>query len=136
HLVRGNLAHAYMEALGRGADEELARRETVEAFSQVQTSPSWKRAQEREEFQRLLVRTNQWIQETRGVLELVDVEVRVDVETEPGVRIRGYMDRLERAVGESGEHGGLRVIDLKTGAYTRAGEGTSAQLLAMATRQT
>ena len=132
HLVRGNLAHAYMEALGRGADEELARRETVEAFSQVQTSPSWKRAQEREEFERLLVRTNQWIQETRGVLELVDVEVRVDVETEPGVRIRGYMDRLERAVGENGEHGGLRVIDLKTGAYKPSDEETSAHPQLMA----
>ena len=132
HLVRGNLAHAYMEAIGRGADEELARRETVEAFTQVQTSPSWKRDQEREEFERLLVRTNQWIQESRGALELVDVEVRVDVETEAGVRITGYMDRLERAMGENGEQGGLRVIDLKTGSYKPSDEETSAHPQLMA----
>src|SRR5690625_7935118 len=113
-----------MEARGRGADEELARGETVEAFSQVQTSPSWKRAQEREEFERLLVRTNQWIQETRGVLEHVDVEVRVDVETEAGVRIRGYMDRLERAAGECGGRVGLRRTALKAGAYKRSGDAT------------
>lgn len=132
HLVRGNLAHAYMEALGRGADEELARRETVEAFEKIQTSPTWKRAQERDEFEQLLVRTNQWIQETRGVLELVDVEVRVDVESEPGVRITGYMDRLERAVGEGGEEGGLRVIDLKTGSSKPSDEETSAHPQLMA----
>ncbi|MDN6155265.1 MAG: PD-(D/E)XK nuclease family protein, partial [Corynebacterium casei] len=132
HLVRGNLAHAYMEALGRGADEELARRETVEAFEKIQTSPTWKRAQERDEFEQLLVRTNQWIQETRGRLELVDVEVRVDVESEPGVRITGYMDRLERAVGEGGEEGGLRVIDLKTGSSKPSDEETSAHPQLMA----
>lgn len=132
HLVRGNLAHAYMEALGRGADEELARRETVDAFEKIQTSPTWKRAQERDEFEQLLVRTNQWIQETREVLELVDVEVRVDVESEPGVRITGYMDRLERAIGEGGEQGGLRVIDLKTGSSKPSDEETSAHPQLMA----
>ncbi|MDN6246869.1 MAG: PD-(D/E)XK nuclease family protein, partial [Corynebacterium casei] len=119
-------------ALGRGADEELARRETVEAFEKIQTSPTWKRAQERDEFEQLLVRTNQWIQETRGRLELVDVEVRVDVESEPGVRITGYMDRLERAVGEGGEEGGLRVIDLKTGSSKPSDEETSAHPQLMA----
>ena len=132
HLMRGNLAHAYMEAIGRGADEELARRETVAAFEQIQTSPNWKRGHERDEFERLLIRTNQWIQDTRGVLDLVDVEVRVDVETEPGVRVTGYMDRLERAVGEEGEKGGLRVIDLKTGAYKPSDEETSAHPQLMA----
>src|SRR5699024_11181920 len=114
HLVRGNLAHAYMEAIGRGADEELARRETVEAFSQIQTSPTWKRAQEREEFERLLVSTNQWIQESRGALELVDEEVRVDFETEASVRIIGYIRRLERAVDKNSEQHALRAINITT----------------------
>lgn len=135
HMVRGNLAHAYMEAIGRGADEELARRETVAAFEQIQTSPTWKRPQERADFERLLQRTYQWIQETRDALELVDVEVRVSVETQPGVRVSGYIDRLERARAEEGadtEEGGLRVIDLKTGSYKPSDEETSQhpQLLA------
>ncbi|MFH0412104.1 PD-(D/E)XK nuclease family protein [Corynebacterium sp. L4756] len=129
HLIRGNLAHAFLEALGRGVDKDIALEETVAAFEQIQTSPQWKRKHEREEFERLLQRTHQWVEDTRGVLELVDVEVRVDVEAAPGVRISGYMDRLERALTEDQ---GLRVIDLKTGSYKPSDEETSEhpQLLA------
>src|SRR5699024_12262177 len=84
HMVRGNLAHAYMEAIGRGADEELARRETVAAFEQIQTSPTWKRPQERADFERVVKRTNQGIQETLEASELVNVELHASVEPRPG----------------------------------------------------
>src|SRR5699024_8160381 len=68
-------------------------------------------------------------------LERGDVEMRVSVETQTGVRVSGYVDRLERARAEEGEdtgEGGLRATDLKTGSYKPADEETSqhAQLLA------
>ncbi|STC69873.1 ATP-dependent DNA helicase [Corynebacterium pilosum] len=110
HMVRGSMVHAYFEAIGNGADEELARRETMEAYEQVQEVPSWQRESDLEQFERLLDRTSQWVSSSRAAFTLVGTELPVDVEVTPDLRIRGRLDRLEH----DGE-GRAIIVDLKTG---------------------
>lgn len=109
-LTKGLLAHAYLEALGRGVDPELARDLTVEAYGLVQNDPDWRVGQERADFTRLLERTRTWLETSRSAFTQVGVEVPVSVGVTEGVRIRGRLDRLE-VDGEGAHH----VIDLKTG---------------------
>lgn len=108
-LVRGSMAHAFLEALGRGMDEEQAAELTRAAYAQILDVPAWKRDYELQEFDRTLQRTAQWVRDSRGALELVGVEVPVHVTVAEGVRIHGYIDRLERGGDD------LYVVDLKTG---------------------
>lgn len=109
-LTKGVLAHAYLEALGRGVDPQLAHDLTVKAYAGVQNDPEWRVAREREDFARLLERTRTWLETSRAGFTQVGVEVPVAVTVTEGVRIRGRMDRLE--VDGGGDH---YVIDLKTG---------------------
>ena len=109
-LTRGTLAHAYLEAVGRGVDTQQAKDLTLAAWDQVQNDPEWRVATERESLARLLDRTSLWLTQSRSRMTLVGAELDLDVEVDEGVRIRGRMDRLE--VDESGDHW---VVDLKTG---------------------
>lgn len=109
-LTRGVLAHAYLEALGRGVPEGQARELTLAAYADVQNDPPWRVGQEQRDFDRLLARTSQWLSNSRSGFTQVGVEVDVSVTVTEGVRIRGRMDRLE--VDGRGHH---HVIDLKTG---------------------
>lgn len=111
-LTRGSMAHAFLEALGKGADPDTAQAMTLEAFASIQNSPQWQRETELAAFERLLERTRAWTEHSRSALELVDVEVPVKVELMPGLALTGYIDRLERTP----DNGDYVVVDLKTGA--------------------
>lgn len=108
-LDQGNLAHYYFEALGRGVDEEWARLEVLDAFRVVQTSPQWKRQMELDAFQDILDKTYRFHQVYANAEDLLGLEVDIDVEVAPGVRITGRADALQR-VGDK-----VRIVDLKTG---------------------
>lgn len=105
------MAHAFLEAIGNGADPETAKSLTMEAFAGVQTAPTWQRETELEGFERLLDRTREWMESSRSAFELVGTEVPVKVELAPDVTITGYIDRLERTP----SNGEYVVVDLKTG---------------------
>ncbi|WIM71538.1 ATP-dependent helicase [Corynebacterium suedekumii] len=110
-LTRGSLAHAYLEAVGRGVDTQKAAELTRAAWAQIQNDPAWRVEAEQEKFATLLDRTHQWLVSSRSAFTAAGVELDLDVEVTEGVRIRGRMDRLE--VDEAGDHW---VVDLKTGA--------------------
>ncbi|RNE48732.1 ATP-dependent DNA helicase [Corynebacterium alimapuense] len=110
-LTRGSLAHAYLEAIGRGVDKQQAAELTMAAFVDIQNDPQWRAAAEQEKFSTLLERTSRWVEESRSSFTQAGVEMDLDVEVIGGVRIRGRMDRLEKD--QAGEHW---VVDLKTGA--------------------
>lgn len=109
HLVRGTLAHAFFEALGRGVDKREAFELTLDAYLSVVECPPWQRASEEEAFATLLDRIAVWANETAGVLETRGVEVPVSVRIGEEASIHGYIDRLVQA-GED-----FVVVDLKTG---------------------
>ncbi|AKK08108.1 ATP-dependent helicase [Corynebacterium testudinoris] len=126
-LTRGNLAHYYLEALGRGVDPEVAQKLVVSGFAQILDDPEWRRDTAEEDFTRLLLRTRQWLDAHRGAHDLVGVEVPLDVEAVDGVRIAGRMDLLSRE-----KDGGVKVVDLKTArtAITKKKLAEHAQLFA------
>ncbi|WP_257203255.1 ATP-dependent DNA helicase [Corynebacterium cystitidis] len=127
HMVRGVLVHAYFEAIGNGADEQLARRATIDAYKELHEVPSWQRHSDLEQFDRLLDRTSQWLQGSRGAFELIGTELDVDVNVTDELRIRGRIDRLEKD-----SEGRAIIVDLKTGKYAPSMEQTrdNAQLFA------
>ena len=109
NLVRGNLAHVFLEALGRGVESGPAKKLVVDAFEAILDVPAWKRERELEDFVRLIDRTAEWSVSSTVRLTPVGVEVPVTVEVAPDVTIHGYIDRLVKA-GED-----YMVVDLKTG---------------------
>lgn len=121
HLQRGNITHAFLEALGRGADPDAAFELTMEAYGEVLNCPDWQRETKLEEFADLLERTRSWA--LKNAEDLVGVEVPVSVDVD-GIRIGGYIDRL------SNDGTDYYVIDLKTGksAPTKADVQDNAQL--------
>lgn len=108
-MLRGSLAHAFLEAIGRGLGPALAHELSLAAFSSIQNSPAWKRASEAESFAELLQRTQSWVAEANVNFTAVGTEVPVDVRLDNGVRISGRIDRLDKSAE------GYRVVDLKTG---------------------
>ncbi|WP_291314628.1 ATP-dependent DNA helicase [Corynebacterium sp. UBA2622] len=127
NMVWGSMAHAYLEALGRGVDEVVARRATVEARRAADDAPRWKGERDIAEFEKMLVHVNGWFESSRSAFTQVAVEAGVDVQVTPELRIVGRMDRLERE-----ESGAYHVVDLKTGrsAPSSAKMGENAQLTA------
>ncbi|WP_366937651.1 ATP-dependent DNA helicase [uncultured Corynebacterium sp.] len=113
-VLKGNLAHAFLEALGRGLEAGVAAALTRDAFAQILDVPAWKRDFELEQFDRLLERTEEWVRATRGTFDLIGVEVPVHVTVADGVTIHGYIDRLERRMTPEGDVE-YHVVDLKTG---------------------
>lgn len=109
-MVKGTLAHAYFEAIGRGVDEEYARLSTVAALRSVMREPEWRTESAAAKFTSLLERSNAWLLSSRSAYTQRGVEVDVKVEIIDGVSIVGRIDRLEED-----EAGAAYVIDLKTG---------------------
>lgn len=109
-MVRGSMAHAYFEAVSNGADEEDARRLTLAAYESIRDVPEWQKAQDSADFENLLLRSSQWLSQSREAFELIGTEVDVKVNIDSNVSIRGRIDRLEK----QGD-GSAVVVDLKTG---------------------
>lgn len=119
--VRGTLVHAVLERLfalpasGRTPDAALSMLE-----------PQWDRmSAERPELEDMFASfedLEEWLEEARsllrryfemehpGRLEPRDRELRLEVELESGLRLRGYVDRLDVA-----PDGAIRLVDYKTG---------------------
>ncbi len=132
-LLRGNMAHAFLEAVGRGGDVEEAYGLTRGAYAQVLDVPEWQREYELGRFDRLLDRIVEWVTSSRSALRLVGSEVPVHVEVAPEVTVHGYIDRLEQSVGDAAAGGSgedYYTVDLKTGkqAVSEAEAQANAQL--------
>ena len=112
HAVWGLIAHAYFEALGRGADANFALEAALDARHRTDDAPGWKSGRDVEDFAAMLRRAHLWLVNTRGTFNQVAVEAEVNVDIGDGVRIRGRVDRLERE--DSGKY---HIVDLKTGAH-------------------
>ncbi|WJY62725.1 DNA-dependent helicase II [Corynebacterium atrinae] len=126
-LTRGNLAHYYLEALGRGVDPEVAQKMVESGFAEILDDPEWRKDTAAEDFTRLLERTRRWLEAHQVAHDLVGVEVPLDVEAVAGVRVAGRMDLLSQE-----KNGGYKVVDLKTArtAITKKKLAEHAQLLA------
>lgn len=109
NLVRGNMAHAFLEAIGTGAEVETAAAVTRAAYAEMVDVPPWQQEHELADFAQLLERIARWLENSRATFETVAVEAPVRVELDNGVTINGFIDRLEK----SGED--YFVVDLKTG---------------------
>ncbi|WP_273367797.1 ATP-dependent DNA helicase [Corynebacterium massiliense] len=125
-LAKGNLAHAFMEALGRvqlaraagdpaadNFDVSAAKHLVVEAFAACITEPAWRREQEMADFTSLLDTIAIWHAANTEELVGTEVKARVRITADTGeATVYGSIDRLQRV-----PDGGLRVVDLKTGKY-------------------
>lgn len=127
-MVRGSMAHAFFEAIGRGLDPQRARELTVGAFTEIQSGPAWQQETQRQALETMLSRIEEWVVSTRSAFELIDVEVPVQVHVADGVVLRGFIDRLERAktaapapaANDLDATGGIHIVDLKTGSHLPA----------------
>ena len=110
----GSVVHALAHEIGQGVTSAelealMARLDTV--WHQLAFDAPWQSDQQREQAREALVRLVAWHQAERG-RELVGTEVPFDVTVtvdDVDVRLRGQVDRLERA-----PDGALHVVDLKT----------------------
>lgn len=109
-MIYGSMAHAYLEAVGKGADPATARAMVMAARAEAEQGPRWKTERDLADFAAMLDRIDAWLAASRSAFEQVAVEADVDVEVGDGLRIRGRVDRLERDAA-----GALHVVDLKTG---------------------
>lgn len=127
HMVKGLLAHAYFEALGRGIERDKAREIAVAARGQMEDGPAWKAGRDLEDFERMLSKIDGWLDVSQANRNALAVEAEVDVRVGPELRIRGRSDRLE----VDGE-GRVRIVDLKSGtsAPTKEQAQENAQLMA------
>lgn len=129
-LTKGNLAHAFLEALGRaqlrGEDlnVEAAKNVVRDAFARSIEVPAWRMQYEMDDFNVLIDRIAQWHAHNPDELLGTEVKALVRITADTGeATVRGSIDRLHRvprtaqadstapAAGESA----LRVVDLKTG---------------------
>ncbi len=97
----------------RGTD---ARRARIGMGRSCRSTPQWHADNELDRHRRMLTAFVEWRAQTRGELTEVGTEVDVDGVVapggadQPGVRVRGRVDRLERDA-----EGRLVVVDVKTG---------------------
>lgn len=108
-LLRGSLVHAFAEALARGVEPERAHDLVTHAYLEIGEVPAWREEKHREDWERLLARTQVWLETSRAAYTEVGVEVPVSVAVSPEVVLNGRIDRLEKI------DDGYVVIDLKTG---------------------
>jgi superfamily I DNA/RNA helicase/RecB family exonuclease len=111
----GNVVHALAHEIGQGttqADVEALMQRLDTVWHQLAFDAPWQSTQQRVQARESLVRLVSWHVAERG-RELVGTEVPFDLTVAvdgTDVRLRGQVDRLERA-----EDGALHVVDLKTG---------------------
>jgi superfamily I DNA/RNA helicase/RecB family exonuclease len=111
--ITGVLVHALAQAAADGADEVALRAELDRAWDAVDAGAPWFSRRERTRLHAMMDTFLGWLRATRGELTQVAVEraFGVDVpDTEPPVRIRGRVDRLEVDT-----EGRPVVVDVKTG---------------------
>ena len=111
--ITGVLVHALAQAAATGADEVHLRAELDRAWDAVDAGAPWFSRRERARVHAMLDTFLSWVVASRGDLTQVAVEHDFDVEipeTEPKVRVRGRVDRLE----SDGENRPV-VVDVKTG---------------------
>lgn len=127
HMMRGLLAHAYLEARGRGVEPETAREIALQARREMEDGPAWKAPQDVADFELMLTKLDSWLASQGGGPDQLAVEAEVDVRVGPDLRIRGRSDRLE-----VDKDGRVRIVDLKTGtnAPTKEQVEGNAQLMA------
>lgn len=111
--ITGVLVHALAQAAAAGADEVHLRAELDRAWDAVDAGAPWFSRRERARVHAMLDTFLSWVVASRGDLTQVAVEHDFDVEipeTEPKVRVRGRVDRLEK----DAENRPV-VVDVKTG---------------------
>jgi superfamily I DNA/RNA helicase/RecB family exonuclease len=111
--ITGVLVHALAQAAASGADEVHLRAELDRAWDAVDAGAPWFSRRERQRVHAMLDTFLSWMVATRGELKQVAVEhdFTVDIpETEPPVRVRGRVDRLE-----ADNDNRPVVVDVKTG---------------------
>lgn len=115
HAVTGNLVHTLVQALAGRIEPERIDRALEKAWDSVDLGSEWFARRELERTRRMLDTFATWMQNTRGELTEVGVEVTVDgildppTDDAPKVRLRGRIDRLERD-----PEGRPVIIDVKT----------------------
>jgi putative RecB family exonuclease len=125
--TRGTMVHAVLERLF-----DLPAVERVPARAHAMIAPEWERLLEAEPELAALFDDDQgrdeWLTSAAGlldayfaledptVLEPAERELFVECDLDSGLRLRGYVDRLDEAPG-----GALRVVDYKTGRAPREG---------------
>jgi putative RecB family exonuclease len=125
--TRGTMVHAVLERLF-----DLPAVERVPARAHAMIAPEWERLLEAEPELAALFDDDEgrdeWLTSAAGlldsyfaledptVLEPAERELFVECDLESGLRLRGYVDRLDEAPG-----GALRVVDYKTGRAPREG---------------
>nr|WP_280182772.1 PD-(D/E)XK nuclease family protein [Nocardia cyriacigeorgica] len=116
HAVKGNLVHTLVQALAGKVPTSQVRAALQAVWQSVETDQGWHSRQERRRTEAMLETFLAWVDNTRGELTQVGIEVPVDCvlpprsEDEPPVRIRGRVDRLERDA-----QGRFVIVDVKTG---------------------
>jgi superfamily I DNA/RNA helicase/RecB family exonuclease len=111
--VTGSLVHALAQAAASGADEAELRAELDRAWESVDAGAPWFSRREQARVHAMMDTFLTWLRTSRTELTQVAVERDVVVDlpvTEPKVRIRGRVDRLERD-----EAGHPVVVDIKSG---------------------
>jgi superfamily I DNA/RNA helicase/RecB family exonuclease len=111
--ITGVLVHALAQAAATGADEVHLRAELDRAWDAVDAGAPWFSRRERARIHAMLDTFLTWVVATRGELTQIAVEQDFDVEipeTEPKVRVRGRVDRLEKD-----DENRPVVVDVKTG---------------------
>ena len=111
--ITGVLVHALAQAAASGADEVRLRAELDRAWDAVDAGAPWFSRRERARVHAMMDTFLGWLRATRGDLTQVAVEhdFSLDLpESEPPVRIRGRVDRLE-----TDASGRPVVVDVKTG---------------------
>nr|WP_309138510.1 PD-(D/E)XK nuclease family protein [Nocardia cyriacigeorgica] len=116
HAVKGNLVHTLVQALAGKVPTAQVRAALHAVWQSVDADAGWHSRQERRRTEAMLETFLAWVDNTRGELTQVGIEVPVDcvlpprADDEPPVRIRGRVDRLER----DGQ-GRFVIVDVKTG---------------------
>ncbi|WP_083865095.1 ATP-dependent DNA helicase [Nocardia brevicatena] len=135
HAVKGNLVHTLVQALAGKIPPAQVRAALGRAWQAVEPGAGWYSRQERRRAEAMLDTFMTWVNNTRGELTQAGVEVPVDHvlpardDSEPPVRIRGRIDRLERDA-----FGRFVIVDVKTG-KTVVGKGAAAEHAQLATYQ-
>ncbi len=135
HAVKGNLVHTLVQALAGKVPPAQVRAALGQAWRAVEPEARWYSRQERRRAEAMLDTFTTWVNNTRGELTQAGVEVSVDHvlpgrdDSEPDVRIRGRIDRLERDA-----FGRFVIVDVKTG-RTVIGKDAAAEHAQLATYQ-